>query len=204
MRVWITFSLQSLLSNWMVISFYWKHKKIISTLYFYTPRQQRDGCNSFGTICPSVSVCVCLALTGERPDIRTWISTGRSSGRISRSVKVIGQRSRSPGPKKRFLPLWVPEVLCHPIPRSFLDPSWRLPYPNSRCGNSKAIYLTPYMNGRATTWGVFKAYVVFCYNFFLIKQRTCKHEWILPMFICTCAFCGKLGRASWIYGVLGT
>ncbi len=43
----------------------------IYLLYFYTPRQRRDWFNSFGMICPSVCVCVCLALTGERTDIRT-------------------------------------------------------------------------------------------------------------------------------------
>ncbi len=47
-----------------------------------------------------VSVSVCLALTAERTDVQTWILACRSSGKISRSslkVKVIGQRSTSPG-----------------------------------------------------------------------------------------------------------
>ncbi len=60
-----------------------------------------DRCNSFGTIC----VYVCLALTSERTNIQTWILVWTSSGRISRSsskVKVIGQRSRSPGQKTFF------------------------------------------------------------------------------------------------------
>ncbi len=34
---------------------------------FYTPRQRRDGRNSFGTICE----CVCLTIMGERTDIPT-------------------------------------------------------------------------------------------------------------------------------------
>ena len=53
-----------------------------------------------------VILSVCLALTAERTDIQTCILACRSSGRISRSsskVKVIGQRSRSPGQKNVFL-----------------------------------------------------------------------------------------------------
>ncbi len=33
-------------------------------------------------------------------------------------------------------------------------------------GHQRLIKSTSYMNGRATTWGVFKAYVVFFYNHF--------------------------------------
>ncbi len=45
-----------------------------------------------GVIVLARSVCVCLALTGEQTNIRTWNLVWRSSGRISRSsLKVIGQ-----------------------------------------------------------------------------------------------------------------
>ncbi len=53
----------------------------------------------------SVSVSVCLTLMAERTDTLNWILACRSSGRISRSnsnVKVIGQKSRSPGQKTFF------------------------------------------------------------------------------------------------------
>ncbi len=104
--------------------------------FYYTRRLWRVGCNSFGIVCVSVSVSV-TTLMAKRTDIQTWISACRSSGRISRSslkVKVIGQRSRSLGQKTSF-----------------------------RVTNSvwNWIHSTPYMNGRATTWGVFKAYAFF-------------------------------------------
>ena len=65
---------------------------------YYTPNLWRDGCNSFGIVC----LFVRLTLGTEWTDIRSWILAWRSSGRISRSsskIKVIGQRSRSPGQK---------------------------------------------------------------------------------------------------------
>ncbi len=119
---------------------------------FITPHVTlwRVGYNSFDIVCVSVcvSVCVCvrLTLTAKRMDIQTWISVCRSSGRISRSslkVKVIGQRSRSLGQKTFF-----------------------------RVANSvwNWIHSTPYMNGRATTWGVFKAYAFFL---LFIFEPTC-------------------------------
>ncbi len=96
----------------------------------------RVGCNSFDIMCLCVCLCV-TTLTGKRTDRQTWISVCRSSGRISRlssKVKVIGQRSRSLGRKTFF-----------------------------RVANSvwNWIHSTPCMNGRATTWGVFKAYAFF-------------------------------------------
>ncbi len=65
-----------------------------------------DGYNSFDIVCLCVRVCV-TTLLAKWTDIWTWISGCRSSGWISRSsskVKVIDQRSRSPG-QKRFLGL---------------------------------------------------------------------------------------------------
>ena len=58
------------------------------------------------SVCLSVRLSICLALTAERTDVQTLILAWRSSGRLSRSsskVKVIGQRSRSPGQKTFFL-----------------------------------------------------------------------------------------------------
>ena len=56
-----------------------------------------------GVIVLTSSVCLSVTtLTAERTNIRTWFLVCRLSGRISRSglkVKVVGQRSRSPGQK---------------------------------------------------------------------------------------------------------
>ncbi len=131
---------------------------------FFTPHVTlwRVGCNSFDIVCVSVCLCVCLCvrltLTAKRMDIQTWISVCRSSGRISRSssmVKVIGQRSKSLGQKTFF-----------------------------RVANSvwNWIHSTPYMNGRATTWGVFKAYAFFfflCHCFFNYTRL-----WPLTLIVC--------------------
>ena len=61
-----------------------------------------NGCNSFGIVLLGVCLCVCLSLMAKRTDVWTWFLAGRSNGRISRSslkVKVISQRSSSPGQK---------------------------------------------------------------------------------------------------------
>ncbi len=69
-------------------------------------------CNSFDVVCLCVCPSICLTLPAKRTNTQTWILAKRYSGRISRSslkVKVIGQRSRSPGQKKfygRFNWLW--------------------------------------------------------------------------------------------------
>ncbi len=78
----------------------------------FTPRVS-DGCNSFAIVILSFCLSVCLALTAKRTDIRTWFSVCRSSGRISRSsskVKVIGQRSMSPGQKTFFNEMYHSET----------------------------------------------------------------------------------------------
>ncbi len=111
----------------------------------------RVRCNSVDivSVCVCLSVCVCVTtLTAKRTDIHTWISLCRSSGRISRSsskIKVIVQRSKSLGQKTFF-----------------------------RVANSvwNWIHSIPYMNGRATTWGVFKAYAFFfVHHFPIISQN---------------------------------
>ena len=54
---------------------------------FYTPRQRRDWCNSFGTVC--VCIYMCLVLMGERTDIHR--SEFWHGGQVEECVKVIGQ-----------------------------------------------------------------------------------------------------------------
>ncbi len=99
-------------------------------------------CDVSGVIVLTSSVCVCVCLcvttlTAKWTSIQNWILVCWSSGRISRSsskVKVIGQRSRSLDQKTFF---------------RIANNVWNW------------IHSTPYMNGRATTWGVFKVYAFF-------------------------------------------
>ena len=59
---------------------------LLWSLLHPTSRLWRVRCNSFDIVCVCVSVCVCVTtLTTKRTDIRTWISSCRLSGRISRS-----------------------------------------------------------------------------------------------------------------------
>ena len=156
-------------------------------LYFITP-SVGDGCNSFDIVCLSFCVCVCVCLsvttlTSERTDIRTWFLVCRSSGRISRSsskVKVVGQRSRSPGQimwwrgdedtrsnlgeashRRRQWGRWYWAAQWQ---KSVIQAAGSPPIFTpciAGCNSFDIIYLTPYMNGRAMTRGVFKAYVFF-------------------------------------------
>ncbi len=122
----------------------------LSMYSIFTPSVS-DGCNSFGTF--SVCVCVCLALTGERTNIRTWILVWRSSGRISSSslkVKVIGQRSRSPGQKTFFFS----EMYRKEAPDFCFLPA----------GSLSMWNLISYTNVGATTLGVFKAFAFFFFR----------------------------------------
>ena len=132
------------------------------------------------TSCVSVWVCLSVRLTllAKRTDIRTWILAYRSSGRISRSsskVKLIGQRSWSPGQKTFSRVAYSGSSLTDAKVQVVTGEMSSSPHDAAR-GEEVIIYSTPYMNGRATTRGVFKAYVVFfssniayhaCYNIFV-------------------------------------
>ncbi len=93
----------------------------------------------------------------------------RSSGRISRSslkVRVKGQRSRSPGQKKRFKGASSDKESLNQ--RSGSKKQSRIleqevPRASTTTRNQEVIIIhaTPHMNGTATTWGVFKAYAFF-------------------------------------------
>ncbi len=90
---------------------------------------------SVGIVRLSVSISL------SQPNGRTWILAWRSNGRISRSgiyIKVIGQRSRSPG-QKQFI-------------------YWAFQWDIS-AGSDEVIQLTV----RPTTSGVLKAYAVLNY-----------------------------------------
>ena len=65
---------------------------LMNTTYYYTPRQRRIGCNSFGTICRSVrpSVCVCVLLSWVNG--QTYGPQFREAGQVE---EYLGQVCRS-------------------------------------------------------------------------------------------------------------
>ncbi len=131
------------------------------------------GCNSFAIVCVSVRPSFHLAILAKPMYIQTWILAYRSYLKISRlslEVKVIVQRSRSLSPKTSSYtvifqavyrkPSWTLRMwlLCYSALHLIIrDKQWSI----LRSQQDHSLYSTPYMNGRATTLGVFKAYVVF-------------------------------------------
>ncbi len=142
-------------------SYHAKTLKIHTPWYIFTSHV----CDVSGVIILTSCVCLCVGvsvttLMAKRTDIQTWIPACRSSGRISRSsskVKVIGQRSRSLGQKTFF---------------KVTNSVWNW------------IHSTPYMNGRATTWGVFKVYAFFLLYIFTTRPSFKKMNvgFFLPTF----------------------
>ncbi len=79
----------------------------LSILPSILPSHVSGLCNNFDIVCLSVSMCICLALPGERTDIRTSIMVWRwSRGKSGSGFKA---RDKVQGHKIKKMLIWIKE-----------------------------------------------------------------------------------------------
>ncbi len=138
-----------------------------------------DGCNSFGI----VILCVCVSVSLSRPNEQTYRlefwHVGQVEGYLSQvwrsRSKVKGQGHQV---KNRFSMRCIIVIQQKPGNRWSRPGSTDADEGDFLCGMSDIQYHT--WNGRATTLGVFKAYVVFFYFSIsvVIKLVAINKHWI--------------------------
>ncbi len=123
-----------------------------------------DGCNTFDIVCEWVNVLP-LSWTNGRTNERPVGQVEGYLGQVKRSrSKVKVTRSK----KKLFKGVSTEYESEWERFRELGSKKWGYSW--------KMVYLTPYMNGRATTRGVFKAYVGF-YLKYLFRPERHRYNW---------------------------